>query len=954
MRTTIRDNYDPELNDYHDEIVIDEVRGKVWLFDCDGVYLELSSVEIVNERGQSPYKAGSQKWITDEVEDLEQAIEDLKNSTDVVDVVGTHAELESYDTSKLGDRDIIKVLQDETEDGATTYYRWNKAEQQFDPVGKVGPYYTTTEVDSLIEAEAAIREETDDNIRRQIESEIIAREEGDKSIRADLEAETAERKEEDGKLGGRIDSVESSLNTEISNRQAEDKKLSDQISGLDTKLNGEIDDRKQDTIETNQRIDTEVGDLQRADDALSERITAEETARQEADATLAGSIASLDSAMEQGFGAVNDALASEASARQAEDEKLNGLITTETSERKAADTTLQTNIDKVAGDLSAETTARKEADSQLESKITTESSKLSGLISAETTAREQADTDLQQGIDDANSAISAETEARTQADTELEGKITSESSKLSGLISTETSERKAADNTLQGNIDAANTAISQETQARTEADTTLQANIDNERKAREDAQLALQTQIGAKASKEELQNSITQVNEAIQTEADNRQQAIEGLDNKFSNLTSGYEEQFANLGDQISKEQQARVAADAGLQSQIDAIVNRANVADIVGTHAQLEQYDTSTLGNGNIIKVLQDETVEDATTYYRWDAEAGEFKLIGREGPFYTKGEADMRFVPLTRMINGKDLSKDISLTAKDVGALPDTTVIPTVGNGTLTIKKDGEVVGTFSANATAAKEINIVETDPIFLASAAAQIQDTDIDNWNNKSDFDGNYNSLSNKPIIGESTLTIQKEGEIIGLFGANSTANKTVNIVETDPIFAASPAAKITDEQMQKWNEGGDLKIPEEVVTSWDSLNHLAGSVTLSLKVQNTKTGATDHVSESLLNASTARAGVMTAAQVTKLNQAASDIESLNAQTAELSERIGIVNQQTVSELTDLIGTKQDRLTAGDNITISGNTISATSTKLIVTNVDPGEGSPLEPNTILGVY
>jgi hypothetical protein len=41
--------------------------------------------------------------------------------------------------------------------------------------------------------------------------------------------------------------------------------------------------------------------------------------------------------------------------------------------------------------------------------------------------------------------------------------------------------------------------------------------------------------------------------------------------------------------------------------------------------------------------------------------------------------------------------------------------------------------------------------ETDPIFNASAAKNITSTDITNWNNKSDFSGNYNDLSNKPTI-----------------------------------------------------------------------------------------------------------------------------------------------------------------------------------------------------------
>lgn len=92
----------------------------------------------------------------------------------------------------------------------------------------------------------------------------------------------------------------------------------------------------------------------------------------------------------------------------------------------------------------------------------------------------------------------------------------------------------------------------------------------------------------------------------------------------------------------IDAEERARIAADNSLQTQIDAISAASDVTDIVGTHAELEAYDTSSLKNNDIIKVLQDETQEDATTYYRWSTTTEQFTLIGEEGPYYTKGQTD------------------------------------------------------------------------------------------------------------------------------------------------------------------------------------------------------------------------------------------------------------------------------------------------------------------------
>lgn len=121
------------------------------------------------------------------------------------------------------------------------------------------------------------------------------------------------------------------------------------------------------------------------------------------------------------------------------------------------------------------------------------------------------------------------------------------------------------------------------------------------------------------------ESAITQqINSAVGGEAGLRQQADNALQGN------------------IDTEERARIAADQGLQTQIDAISAASDVKDVVGTYQELENYDTSTLGNNDIIKVLQDETQEDATTYYRWIAAEDEFQLIGEEGPYYTKAQTD------------------------------------------------------------------------------------------------------------------------------------------------------------------------------------------------------------------------------------------------------------------------------------------------------------------------
>ena len=82
--------------------------------------------------------------------------------------------------------------------------------------------------------------------------------------------------------------------------------------------------------------------------------------------------------------------------------------------------------------------------------------------------------------------------------------------------------------------------------------------------------------------------------------------------------------------------------------------------------------------------------------------------------------------YVLKTRTINNKSLSNDITLTATDVNALPDTTEIPTT---LADLNED----------------------------SSHRTVTDAEKTTWNNKSSFSGSYNDLTNKPTI--PTLTSQ---------------------------------------------------------------------------------------------------------------------------------------------------------------------------------------------------
>ena len=108
---------------------------------------------------------------------------------------------------------------------------------------------------------------------------------------------------------------------------------------------------------------------------------------------------------------------------------------------------------------------------------------------------------------------------------------------------------------------------------------------------------------------------------------------------------------------------------------------------------------------------------------------------------------------------------------------------------DGTLTIQKNGDTVGTFSANQATDETVNIeVPTATSELTNDSGFITGVSWDDVSDKPSFatvatSGSYNDLSNKPTIptvNDATLTIQKNGTTINTFTANSSTDKTVNI------------------------------------------------------------------------------------------------------------------------------------------------------------------------------
>lgn len=180
------------------------------------------------------------------------------------------------------------------------------------------------------------------------------------------------------------------------------------------------------------------------------------------------------------------------------------------------------------------------------------------LVDKEAELRKTADDALSESIHQLNTLhindkaelkqdIAAEAQLRANEDANIQLKLTEEitnrqtgDAALESKLSDEVVNRKAADETLQN-------SITKEVADRTNADNTLQVNIDKEAQARESADQVLQTNINSEAATRTAQDQI--------------------LDQKITALSEKTDGDKSDVLAAIEAEKEARIAADADLNS---------------------------------------------------------------------------------------------------------------------------------------------------------------------------------------------------------------------------------------------------------------------------------------------------------------------------------------------------------------------------------------------------
>ena len=107
----------------------DKVLGGNYWLPTEQLY-DASNVPVINEQA---YDLGVRDVFLDKKYDaltrnLQEQINEINQRADVVDIVGTKQDLKEYDVTHLTNNDVIKVLQDESEDYRCVYYRFIEEE----------------------------------------------------------------------------------------------------------------------------------------------------------------------------------------------------------------------------------------------------------------------------------------------------------------------------------------------------------------------------------------------------------------------------------------------------------------------------------------------------------------------------------------------------------------------------------------------------------------------------------------------------------------------------------------------------------------------------------------------------------------------------------------------------------------------------------------------------------
>lgn len=619
--------------------------------------------------------------------DIQEQIDGINARADVVDIVASKAAFDTYDTSDLTDKDVLKVLIDETHNDSTTYYRYNEETGKFEYLGTEGSYYTKAVTDEKVAAATTkVNPKTSGHVT------VSSSTNADNSTTYTIsENDIASANELDEEIN-RAKTAETSI---------------DSVVGLSKQANGEARGYvNEGSYIGKSSTNTIAKDIKALDSQV--RTNANDIATLQSDNTTEGSVAKdIKDAVESLDSSVADSGKYVTVSVTETDGKLTSLSVSENETYLR--TTINEEINRLdVGDITA-------ADGSFISSVSEKDGKVSAATREMPTVSEISET----------------------------GKPIIKVSQTKGTVSAET-----------GNILATSVFVTSDAE-----DNSFAAN------SVEDAITGLETKI----------------NTDVQSEASARQQEDQALAAAISNEATRAQQAEAIITEAMQESGQE-------LQAQIDAMNSHSDVVDVVSNYEVLGSYDTSTLTDADIIKVLADETQDNATTYYRWSTEDSEFSYVGKLGPYYTIAESD-----------------DIMDTERNRAQAAETAAFTKVNE-----KPTGHVVISSTTNSDNSITYTLTEND---IASAAELVEET-LRAKNAETALDSIIGSTKNATT---EARTYTNTGNYIGKASTN-TVTSDVKALDTQ-VKTNEDAIALLNDSVDK--QGSVVKSIKDYVDTLDS-------------------------------------------------------------------------------------------------------------------------------------
>lgn len=334
--------------------------------------------------------------------------------------------------------------------------------------------------------------------------------------------------------------------------------------------------------------------------------------------------------------------------------------------------------------------------------------------------------------------------------------------------------------------------------------------LDNTTERMTDLEQDANTRIGdMEQSVEDIENDISQ----IQDDIDNIEANIDNIEENTYTKSEVYTktETDALLNTKatttaLGNETQARQNADVNLQNQIDSIVASSDVVDIVGTYQDLQNYDTSHLGDNDIIKVLNDSTHNNATSYFRWKKSTSTWQYIGSEGPYYTIAQSDALLNGKVNVVEGKGLSTNdftdedkTKLNGIETGAEVNVIEVVKVNGSTQTITNKGVDISVPTKTSDLTNDSDYVKNTDYATSSVGGVIKTNE-----------ALYSiSMNNGNLYAQANTYEQYQGKGNGMFISKGTLENVITGKDLTTKTYVDNLVGDIGELLDEINRGGDL-------------------------------------------------------------------------------------------------------------------------------------------------